>query len=176
MDSSYTKELNSGYINENGAIKIDFIDGFPQKLADEFNKTEPKLSVSQSRAIFDSVNGFYGNYTRKSISFDEVKIELSMLKSRINDKVNKGSIPQEFLDFFDKNINAVKTPDDFRAFKYHFEAVCNYLKDDKKDKNQGNNNGGYNRGGNGNGGNYGGYNRNGNNGGYNRNGNNNYRR
>ena len=54
-----------------------------------------------------------------------------MIKSMINDKVNKGSIPKSFLDFFSANVEAINTVEDFKVFKLHFESICNYLKDDK---------------------------------------------
>lgn len=131
MNESYNKELHNGYLDDKGVIRLCFVDGLPQKLADSFNRAEPTLSTKQARTIYDSVNGLYGQLTRKNITFDEAKVELVMLKSRINDKKNKGAISEEFYDFFVDNVDVVKTHKDFMAFTLHFEAICNYLKDGK---------------------------------------------
>ena len=56
MDAEYTKELKNGYLTETGVAKLSLIDGFPQKLAKEFNDATPGLSTKQSRSIFDIVN------------------------------------------------------------------------------------------------------------------------
>ncbi len=141
MDDNYLKEIKSGY-TDNGVAKLSLIDGYPQKLAKEFNEATPMLSTKQSRSIFDTVNGLEVKLRRKSVSFDEVKIELGLLKSRINDKVNKGSIPKVFFEFFEENIKAIKNEKDLQVFKIHLESICNYLKDDK----QTGNNGSYNKG------------------------------
>lgn len=142
MNPEYTKELNNGYLTDNKIAKIKFIDGFPQMLAEEFNKATPSLSTKQSRSIFDLVNKLNNRVARKDITLEEIKVELGMIKSMINDKMNKGNIPKVFFDFFAANVDAIKSLDDFKVFKLHFEAICNYLKDNKPAAPNG---GGFNR-------------------------------
>lgn len=39
--------------------------------------------------------------------------------------------PQIFAEFFEKNVNAIKTEDDFKAFLKHFEAIVAYFEKSK---------------------------------------------
>lgn len=134
MNSEYLKFLKGGYFNDNGVIKIEFIDGYPQKIAEEF-KTKG-LSNKQCRTFFDSINKTYNKVILNHKSFEDGVIELHMIKSRINDKLSKGNLPEDFFLFFDKNLEQVNDLNSFEAFKFHFEAICNYLKDNQKNDNK----------------------------------------
>ena len=154
LDTKYTQEIKKGYLNEDGIVKLDFVDGFPQELAKHFGNTNPVLSTSQSRSIFDKVNALNTQLLGGRTSFAEIKIELAALKSRVKDKVEKLALPEDFYEFLNLNISAVTDEKTLKAFTLHFECVCNYLKDKKAQNNQQNNqqgfqkpnNNGYNNG------------------------------
>ncbi len=136
MTTEYQNLIKQGYLNEQGVLKVPFIDQQAKSLADEFNRCMPALSTKQARSIFNIINGIYVKMTTQRISFDEAKMQLVMLKSRINDKVSKGNLSKEFQSFYDLNVTCINTPQDLIAFRLHFEAICNYLKDSKpQDKN-----------------------------------------
>lgn len=135
LNTDYLQSLKKGYLNEDGVIRIEFVDGFPQTVAKDFGNSTPALSTSQSRAFFDKVNSLNVKAKSNQMKLSEVQIELSMLKSRIQDKVSKNTLPKEFYDFFNANVSAIKDLTTLNAFTFHFEAVCNYMKDVKANDN-----------------------------------------
>lgn len=128
MNKEYLKQLQEGYF-DNNVIRFSLIDGFPQQIAKTLSESKPAMSTKQARSFFDNVNALVGKTAAKRISFNEAKAELLMLKSRIYDKVAKGTVSVQFKQFFESNVSAINTTQDLKAFAMHFEAVCNYLKD-----------------------------------------------
>ena len=142
MNEAYLKDLKSGYYQDNGNLKIAFVDGYPQDVARILSDAAPAMSTKQARSFFDVVNKIYMATTLNTKSFDDAVIDLRMLKSRVSDKLGKGFISDEFNKFIVSNVDATKSLSDLKAFTLHFEAVCNYLRNDKsKPKPQNNYNG-----------------------------------
>lgn len=134
MDTGYLKELHKGYLDEQGVIKRDLILKYPKVLAKNFGEGNPKLSTKQARSFFDAFNKIYLNVIGKREALAEALIDVAMLSTKINDKFNKGTVSEDFKAFIDENVEQIKTEKDLRAFVLHFEAVCNYLKDTKVQK------------------------------------------
>lgn len=139
MDTGYLKELKEGYLDTDDVMKVDFVLKYPQLLAKSFGTATPRLSTKQSRSFFDAFNKIYLDVIGKKISMAEAKVELAMLSTKINDKFNKGTVPEDFKTFIDANVAVINDKNDFKAFMYHFEAICNYLKDTKETKTQNSN-------------------------------------
>lgn len=131
MNAEYCKSVKEGLIGDNGIIKLDFIKNskYPQMLASDFGKATPKLSSKQARSFYDAVNKVYLDVISKRLSMEEAIVELTMLSSRVNDKLNKGSVPVEFKEFIEMNVEAVRDVNSLKAFVLHFEAIYNNLKD-----------------------------------------------
>lgn len=131
MNSDYCKSIKSGLVDENGLIKLEFIKNskYPQILANEMGKATPKLSSKQARSFYNVVNKIYLDAIAGTLSMNEAMVELTMLSSRVNDKFNKGSVPIEFKEFIEMNVDAVDDINTLKAFILHFEAICNNLKD-----------------------------------------------
>lgn len=127
LNEQYVKELKKGYPEDKKAQAV-FIDGYPQQVAETLVNARPTISTKQIRSFFDAVNRIYLKYTRRRQSFDEAILDLKLLKSRVADKLSKKTISEEFNNFMALNIDAVKTPEDFKIFTSHLEAVCNYTK------------------------------------------------
>ena len=137
MNTTYLNDLKLGYQDANGVTKLDFILKHPQQLAKDFGAASPKLSTKQARSFFNACNKIYLDFISKKTTLAEAKLELAMLSTKVADKFNKGAVPQDFKDFFDANVAAIKTDKDMKSFIMHFEAVCNYLKDAKTQPNNG---------------------------------------
>lgn len=132
MTDKYQELIKSGYLTDSGSVKVQLVDEQAKALAEEFNQCSPALSTTQARSFFKNVYRIYDLLTKKKkISTDEAIVELMMLKSRISNKVSKKSVPIEFQRFFDLNMSCIKTEADITAFRLHYEAICNYLKDTK---------------------------------------------
>lgn len=131
MNADYCKSVKAGLVDDNGSIKLDFIKNskYPQILANEMSKATPKLSSKQARSFYNVVNKIYLNTVAGVLSMNEAMVELTMLSSRVNDKLNKGSVPVEFKEFIEMNVEAVCDVDTLKAFVLHFEAICNNLKE-----------------------------------------------
>lgn len=132
MNKEYLNDLKLGYQDENGVTKLDLILKYPQQLAKDFGVGNPKLSTKQARSFFNACNKIYLDFISKKTTLAEAKLELAMMSTKVTDKLNKGAVPQDFKDFFDANVEAIKTDKDMKSFIMHFEAVCNYLKDAKE--------------------------------------------
>lgn len=131
MNTDYCKSVKSGLVDDNGIIKLEFIKNskYPQIIANEMSKATPKLSSKQARSFYNVVNKIYLDTIAHTLSMNEAIVELTMLSSRVNDKLNKGSVPVEFKEFIEMNVDAVHDVNTLKAFILHFEAICNNLKD-----------------------------------------------
>lgn len=131
MNAEYSKSVKEGLVDKDGIIKLDFIKNskYPQMIANEMNKATPKLSQKQARSFYNVVNEIYINVIMGSMSMREAIVELTMLSSRVNDKLNKGSVSEDFKEFIEMNIEAVTDEKSLKAFVLHFEAVYNNLKE-----------------------------------------------
>lgn len=154
MNANYVKSVKSGLVDENGVIKLEFIKNnkYPQLLATEMSKATPKLSSKQARSFYGVVNKIYLDVIAGTLTMAEAMVELTMLSSRVNDKLNKGSVPVEFKEFIEENVEVVHDVNTLKAFILHFEAMCNNLKDTNganagghKPNNSNRNNGGQRR-------------------------------
>ena len=150
MNAEYSKSVKEGLVDKDGIIKLDFIKNskYPQMIANEMNKATPKLSQKQARSFYNVVNEIYINVIMGSMSMREAIVELTMLSSRVNDKLNKGSVSEDFKEFIEMNVEAVTDEKSLKAFVLHFEAVYNNLKEVNGANNRGynghNSNGHYN--------------------------------
>lgn len=139
MNADYCKSMKLGLVDDTGIIKLEFIQNskYPQILADEMSKGTPKLSSTQARSFYNMVNKVYLDVIANTLSMNEAMVELTMLSSRVKDKFNKGSVPVEFKEFIEMNVDAVHDVGTLKAFILHFEAICNNLKDVKASNNAG---------------------------------------
>ena len=131
MNEEYLNTLkNSGYCGgfPNNCLSEDMILKYPRLLASDFAKGKPILSTSQARSFYDLCNSIY---LKNSANFDIAKSRLNMLIPRANQRVNRGSLPEDFLVFLERNIEQVKDEGSFKNFIEHFEALCCFLKDSK---------------------------------------------
>lgn len=108
-------------------IKTELLDEEAEKLAKSFVDRPPKLSSAQMRRFF----GEFRQLEKKvfsSISFEEVKPLIKMVKSKASYAANRPNnrIPDTFKKFLTDNVNAINTKDDFKAFMLHFEAVVGF--------------------------------------------------
>lgn len=153
MNAEYSKSVREGLVDEDGIIKLDFIKNskYPQMIANEMNNATPKLSQKQARSFYNVVNEIYINVIMGSMPMKEAIVELTMLSSRVNDKLNKGSVSEDFKEFIEMNVEAVTDEKSLKAFVLHFEAVYNNLKEVNAANNRGynghNGNGGHNNNG-----------------------------
>ena len=139
MNDAYVRDVKAGYYQD-GKLKLPFIDGYPQEVAKSLTLATPAMSTKQARSFFDTINKTYTAVTLKNKTFDDAVIDLKMLKSRVSDKLGKGTVSEDFNSFIVLNADAVKSFADLKAFTLHFEAVCNYLRNDKSKPKQQNGN------------------------------------
>jgi hypothetical protein len=139
MNADYIKNVKSGLVDGKGIIKLDFIKNskYPQMLANEMSKATPKLSSKQARSFYNVANKVYLDVIAGVITMEEVIVELTMMSSRVTDKLNKGHIPVEFKDFIEANVDVIHDVSTLKAFILHFEAICNNLKDNTNSGNSG---------------------------------------
>ena len=131
MNEIYLKDVRSGYFDAE-KLKIKFVDGYPQEVARELTDARPAMTNKQARSFFNAVNKVNTRVLTGAMDINDAIVELKMLKSRVNDKLSKGLVSNEFATFINTNVDTVCTEKDLKAFTLHFEAVCNYLKSEIK--------------------------------------------
>jgi CRISPR type III-A-associated protein Csm2 len=121
-DPRYPDPLSAG-----ATISADCLDGWANDLALAFALAEKnRLTKSQLRAFYGHVKRLEAALDRNR-PFDAIVGELTRLKPIAHARFERNKIPSEFRRFIDKNVDAaVRSPERFRAFVRHFEAVAAY--------------------------------------------------
>lgn len=121
--------LANGYFDENGNVLPEIIQTWPPQLAQLFSRGSPKLNTAQLRRFYNKVCDIKQRLDSGQ-SFDSLKEQIYSLGPLAAAAVGRGTAPQLFKDFIDRNVQlAVKSDGHFRrGFRTHFESIVAYVK------------------------------------------------
>lgn len=121
--------LKDGYFAKEGdrlVLREEFIIDYPAKIAAALEDRDKNKS-SQLRKFYDYCIRIRSmmDYGR---SFKEVRSEFARLGPFAKYSESRSRVSDIFVEFIQRNVDKVRTEEDFNAFLKHFEAVIAYLK------------------------------------------------
>lgn len=124
FDDDKKEELKIWYIVEfSKAIK----DGLINCGKDENKSTQLRKYYEFVVRIKDKIKYNSSSDINNNVRFEQILPEIHKLSYYANYAMTRGKVSKFFVDFIDKNINAIKDEKDFGAFATHFEAIIAYL-------------------------------------------------
>ena len=116
--------LSRGYFDDSGNVLHEVIQEWPEQLARAFKDTS--MSSTQLRRFFNRARAI----EQQNLPFDRLKEEILSLKPVAAASVSRGTAPDIFKQFIDRNTElAISSYDSFkRGFLMHFQSVVAYLK------------------------------------------------
>lgn len=123
--------LRDGYFEpaaerERPALRREYIIGYPEAIAKALEDREKNKST-QLRKFYDYCIRIRDMLERGQ-SFCELKSEFCRLAPFAKYAESRSKVSGLFVQFIQKNVDAVRSKDDFYAFLKHFEAVIAYIK------------------------------------------------
>ncbi len=116
--------LRTGYFDKEGNVLPEIIQEWPEQLARALLREG--LKSTQLRRFFNRARAI----EQQSLPFERLKEDILSLKPIVAASVGRGTAPDIFKAFIDKNADlAISSPDSFsRGFLTHFQSVVAYLK------------------------------------------------
>ena len=123
--------LKGGYFEpaaegERPALRKEYIVGYPEKIAKALEDREKNKSA-QLRKFYDYCIRIRDMLERGQ-SFRELESEFCRLAAFAKYAESRGKVSGLFVEFIQKNVDAVQSKEEFYAFVKHFEAVIAYIK------------------------------------------------
>lgn len=125
--------LSRGYFDPDGNLWPEYVSSDPvEKLVEAMASTRPELNNHQLRRFFGHCRAIETRLRTKVSTWAAERTEfLKLHHAATYAKGARGGekqkIPDLFFDFIERNVNAVKTEDDFRkGFMPHFEALVGF--------------------------------------------------
>ena len=115
-----------GQVGEKPALRREYIVGYPEEIARNLEDRELNKSA-QLRKFYDyaiRIRDMLG----RGMSFREVQSDFCRLLVFADYARSRNRVSQLFVDFTQRNVDAVQSEQDFYAFLKHFEAVIAHLK------------------------------------------------
>lgn len=130
------------YFDDNGHMRKELLGDEAEKFAKTFVVLRPDGKVDEKNSIKSAqLRRFYGDLKNleKKLEFKEqtensaeaflsILPLVKMVKSKVAyaSNLKNRKIPDYFATWLNKNIDAINTAEDFRAFMLHFEAVVGF--------------------------------------------------
>ena len=136
LPDGYEEDLRSGYFYvpdgaEKPVMKPNFILGYPRKIADALTEWDRnKNKSSQIRRYYDFCVRIRDRMD-DGRTYAETEAEFCRLVPLVEYAKSRGLVTDVFVNFINRNIDAVHTAEGFHAFVKHFEAVVAHMKQDK---------------------------------------------
>lgn len=124
--------LNGGYYKdkEKSNMKEDYVVKFSKQIAECLSSEgREKNKSTQLRKYYDYTIRIK-NSLRYENNFDKVLPEIKRLSYFSEYAKTRGKVSNLFVDFINKNVEAINDTKDFLAFSIHFEAIIAYLPKD----------------------------------------------
>lgn len=123
--------LKDGYFEpaveaERSALRREYIIGYPAKIAQSLEDREKNKSA-QLRKFYDYCIRIRDMLDRGQ-SFQEVESDFCRLAPFAKYAESRSKVSSLFVDFIQKNVEAVRSKEELYAFLKHFEAVIAYIK------------------------------------------------
>ncbi len=121
--------LQGGYFDENGYLKERYIikGGDADSIAKRLGLETPAMTNNQLRRFYGHVRAAE-NRLRMTNNFSPVYLDLKKLEPLVAEAKGKRKIPDIFYDFMTKNLDSVKTKEDFiEGFMEHFQAIVGFF-------------------------------------------------
>ena len=142
IDNELPTYRETGYKNEDGEYRIDFIVDYPMRIAEmisdrtKFKIADTENNNTQIRKFFELVRNVETSLQLEKINMGQALIEVNRLRPLVENAKKGGKITQCFVDFININLDKVKTAEDLVFFAKHFEAVIGFSKKDTKGGNR----------------------------------------
>lgn len=108
-------------------LKKELVMDQAKELAKIFGRARPELKRNQLRKFYDYSRNMEEKL-RLCKKFSLIETDILKLEAFAADAKSKGNIPEIFYDFIKKNIECIKTEEDFtKGFIEHFQAVVAYF-------------------------------------------------
>jgi CRISPR type III-A-associated protein Csm2 len=131
-----TPPPGGSYLDDNGNLKVEYVaradvDGLARQLERD------GLNMHQLRRFFNYTREIERRLRSKQSSWEAERPNVVKLSAFAADAGGKKKIPKSFRDFIDKNVDRIRSADDFlKGFMPHFEALVGfaalYMKEEKK--------------------------------------------
>lgn len=128
--------LQGGYFDANGHLKLEYVSRAKvEPLIKEMSRAFPPLTMHQLRRYFQHCRGIEAKLKQQSspeaqqASWELERASFYKLDSAAADAYGKQQkkIPRLFHDFIKRNVETVRTKDDFlKGFLPHFEALVGF--------------------------------------------------
>lgn len=123
--------LKDGYFapaagGERPALRREFIIGYPEAIARALEDREKNKST-QLRKFYDYCIRIRDMLDRGQ-SFHEVESDFCRLTAFAKYAESRGKVSGVFVSFIQKNVDKIRSKEEFYAFLKHFEAVIAYIK------------------------------------------------
>ena len=137
LPDGYEEDLRGGYFYqpegaEKPVMKPKFILGYPEKIADALalEGGKKKNKSSQIRRYYDFCIRVR-DLLSSGRSYEEMEATFCRLVPLVEYAKNRDLVTSLFVDFINRNIDAIYTVEDFTAFVMHFEAVVAHMKQEQ---------------------------------------------
>lgn len=128
------KYLESGYYTdvEKKKMNPDYIVVYAKNIARSLEKEggNMKNKRTQIRKYYDYCIRVRDKLSRAGNDFSYVEADFAELLPKVSYAKSRSTVTDLFVEFIDKNINAVKDAKDYRAFLKHFESIVAFMKKD----------------------------------------------
>lgn len=121
--------LDGGYFEdkEKKILKSEYIVEYSKHIAESLSSDKNKNKSTQLRKYYEFAIRIKDTLKYNIKTFEEVKSEINKLAPSSSYAKTKGNVTDCFVDFIKKNLENIKTEEDFFAFATHFEAIIAYL-------------------------------------------------
>ena len=121
--------LQGGYFDQKGHLHTRYIvrGGDADTIAKKLGIEKPAMTNHQLRRFYSHVRAAE-NKLKITQNFSSALVDLRKLDAFVAEAKGKGKIPDIFYGFINKNLENVKTQDDFlNGFMEHFQAVVGFF-------------------------------------------------
>ena len=123
LASNYLKD---GYYESEGVLKESLLLDDAKNVAKVFGIARPTVSTHQLRVFYNHCKAILS--LLDNVEYSRVKHNIAKLPALAGNGRGRGTLPQEFVDFIEKNVLLVSSEKDFRVFMEHFQAVVGWYR------------------------------------------------
>lgn len=135
-------EQDMRYYDQNGNVNLELFSSLARQIGEDLVKKKSRkfkgkgdvdISTTQIRRFFDDVKAIkhyldqFRDKKKREEAFGRKLPEIMMMKAKVTYARGRDAVTDEFKNFIEKNISAIKSPRDFEVFCKFFEAVYGYF-------------------------------------------------
>jgi len=119
------------YFDDTGKhIRPELLNEEARQAADQFVRTKDSIKNSQLRRFFNEFKSLERKLIQTQVdqeeAFQSIKPQVKMANAKVVYARARKVVPDAFVVWLQKNVQAIDTAKDFKAFLLHFEAVVGF--------------------------------------------------